>query len=559
MASLPDMRECFKELGEIPIKYALMAFWPGSDGDDENMSAMDCAVVIVRVVVSHLVDLGRSLGHSDCELGNEFFRFAMSNFTAETAMVQLARETMFAKIKQEWGITEPITFVKLIESAPMIKSLWSMDGFGLFLPIMWRRDKTQWKWFKSEAGRLTEAEMSLLQWSTNEQGSDPAGVIDNTFGVFEGDDETEYQMYSGSPCILRVAFEHGSDHLGLHELQTLVLPMTSRKVKRTLTNGDRITHNHDDSGSTYRLAAVVKLRDGTDDQHDRVRLYMTDILHQVEPHGDATRREGFVDESWTIADEGKYMLYYVRHTGAVGDPFVHINRGTADELEADLNIWNNWIDHQHDQASESGGGNDEEAITTPGRASLPSSQGFVPLWSLAGFQPDSPEQPEKDQRSGRLGDYKHGRLRATNRVFNMSFNVAPRIGERSVEDPFTNVALPRMDAGSPDMTPCATFTRGRGRSQLRAPSPELTAVSSPRSGSETDPFRTKSGPEDGVIPDIFGEEKSQIPKKKPRRKSIHRSRSRASALTRPGTPGTALFNEEELRAHLLMDRMAQEE
>ncbi|KAJ4417879.1 hypothetical protein N0V82_005936 [Gnomoniopsis sp. IMI 355080] len=177
-----------------------------------------------------------------------------------------------------------------------------------------------------------------IRMSPDEDGTDPAVVIGKTFGLFRGEEETVYQMASASPFLLPVALRRGHAELGVDGLRNLKIPSPTREENTKFGIGEHVLQyiRHEKS-TTYELMAVVRLRGDTDGERDFVRLYQGGS-QKIEPHGDPARREGYVDDSWSIEDEGDYMLYYVRLDRSAERPQTKVDRGTAEEIAADRAI-----------------------------------------------------------------------------------------------------------------------------------------------------------------------------------------------------------------------------
>lgn len=194
----------------MELRLTLMRQWPGSHNkqEDVNRSAMDCAVVVLRAIFAHLdpMDLAKRDGD------NALVTFAWSDFSAETeeaaAAVQKAREDMFAIIQKEWSLPEPITCLQIMESVPMLRTLWRQDRMRLFQPILCRdgnvaAEAQRWtRRSQTDEELVDEARHSLVCWYHNIKPL--ANVVSEKFGVFQDANGVDHGIWSNTPDVIRV-------------------------------------------------------------------------------------------------------------------------------------------------------------------------------------------------------------------------------------------------------------------------------------------------------------------------------------------------------------------
>lgn len=138
-----------------------------------NRSANDCAVVVLRAIFAH--------GHPGKLHAQEFvddnplLKFALADFSAETEprslAVEQARHEMFEIIQEKWQLPNPINCASILESVPMLETLWSTDRMRLYQPVVCRDNsasagKDVWKLYsesRTTGGTLEEIRHGLVR------------------------------------------------------------------------------------------------------------------------------------------------------------------------------------------------------------------------------------------------------------------------------------------------------------------------------------------------------------------------------------------------------------
>lgn len=326
-AKLEDVRDYIRRKGHGDRELCLILeqFWPGSDENDkENMSAMDCLVVVFRHIYSHVVPRGVM---DTFVAPNELLTFALSNFGAEMPekpiMERKARERMYGAIVRDCKLREKPNFANLFESEVMLKSIWAHESFRLCYPIIHRRldsGASDWSVLPDDQQAILEARQSLVVWDTS-QHEKLEDALKDKFGLFEGwlkelgRDKVRFTMFNKSPVVIRVKMLP-KKKLGNFDIKTIkeikvpvYLPRVTSKTGSVPAN--RIVSFRRGGLEHYRLTATVKLR-ASESERDRVRLYDMEG-RDIVPITPKAEVEGFVEDSWLVEhQDSSYMLYYLR-------------------------------------------------------------------------------------------------------------------------------------------------------------------------------------------------------------------------------------------------------
>ncbi|ROV91575.1 hypothetical protein VPNG_09716 [Cytospora leucostoma] len=351
--TLEDVRSYVrrKNLGKPALCRLLLRFWPHSAGEDpSNMSAMDCLVMVIRHVYCHLVPEDALDETIDA---NELLTFAFLNLGADTSAglekMQEARERMFGVIKKDWRLGKSPGFADLIESEPMLESIWSFEPFRLFHPILHKGLEAHiWELIADERKQaLFEARESLVVWDT-EKHERLEDAVANKFGIFEGrrwrffQGTVEMAKFSRTSLVMRVNFlpRKRLENFDINTIREIKAPAhvphyETKLDTESAPESKPVEYRDDDKGpGSYLLMAVVRLRD-SESEFDSVRLY--DVYgNNIVPNADAEESAGFVDDSWLLEhQDSSYMLFYFHNDGdtchRVQD---EVGRRRADELHS---------------------------------------------------------------------------------------------------------------------------------------------------------------------------------------------------------------------------------
>lgn len=301
--------------GEDALRWVLSRYWPASDGSDsQDMSAMDCMVIIIRHICAHSDFLGSSEFEEYVVDGQDaVLRLAMSDLTADTpemlSRVQKAREAAFKRILAE--TESPVPFRTLIK----MSSLWRMEQFRLYRPLMGKAASSEVWVDEPDGPDASWAGASLLHWDMKSHATFQE-LLEYKTGSFRDEAGSEFIRHCAEPAFLRVRLvpkQPADDDFSIDAVRVVTLPRISVREEEAKSEGDGkwITHVRKAGGDRYYLMGVVKLRQAKGES-DRVRLY--DIQgNNVTPSGDPARFNSVLEDSWSMREQSNtYMLFYVR-------------------------------------------------------------------------------------------------------------------------------------------------------------------------------------------------------------------------------------------------------
>ncbi|KAK7747275.1 hypothetical protein SLS53_001528 [Cytospora paraplurivora] len=306
---------------------------------------MDCLVMVIRHVYFHLE---QNDALDKIIETNEVLAFAFLNFGVDTTAglenVQGACERMFGVIMRDWRLGENPGFADLIESEPMLRSIWSYESFLLFHPILHKGlEAYGWELITDERKQtLFEARESLVVWDTEKHKRLEDAVAFKS-GRFTG---RRWKFFRGTvertkcsrmSVAMWVKFlpRKRLEDFNINAIREIKAPAHVPQYKTKLgTEGapeiKTVEYRNDDKGpASYLLVAAVRLR-SSESGCDSVRLY--DILAEN------------IVPIVPIVRDSSYMLYYIHNDGNAWDQVQdEIGRKGDGDLNSQV-VWPNLPD-----------------------------------------------------------------------------------------------------------------------------------------------------------------------------------------------------------------------
>ncbi|KAK7719997.1 hypothetical protein SLS64_002178 [Diaporthe eres] len=301
--------------GEAALRWVLSRYWPGSDGSDsEDMSALDCMVIVTRHICAHSCFLGTSEFEDYVVNGGDVvLQLAMSDLTMDTpemlSRVQKARDAAFKRILAE--ADNPVPFRILNK----MSSLWRLQDFRLYQPLMEKAAGSEFWADNPDEPATSWAATSLLHWDMKVHATFQE-LLESKTGWYRDEDGNEFNRHCASPAFLRVRLvpkESPDENFSIDAVGEVTLPrLSAREEKVKSGEGEHwVTQFLPAGRERYCLLAVVKLR-WFKEESDRVRLY--DMQgNNITPNGDLARFGSVLDDSWSMGDQSNtYMLFYAK-------------------------------------------------------------------------------------------------------------------------------------------------------------------------------------------------------------------------------------------------------
>lgn len=299
--------------GDDALRWVLSRYWPGSDGSDsEDMSALDCTVMIIRHICAHSDFLGTSeFEDYVIDGGDVVLQLAMSDLAMDTpemlSRVQKARDAAFKRILAEADTPVPFRIVN------KMSTLWRLEQFRLYQPLMGRAAGSEF-WVDNPNEPATSwAATSLLHWDMNVHATFQE-LLESKLGSYRDEVGNEFSRHCASPAFLRVRLvpkKSPDEEFSIDAVRVVTLPRISIRGEKLKSGADEqwITHIRPAGRDRYYLMAVVKLRRAKAES-DRVRLY--DVQgNNITPAGDLACFGSVLYDSWSMREQSNtYMLFY---------------------------------------------------------------------------------------------------------------------------------------------------------------------------------------------------------------------------------------------------------
>lgn len=287
------------------LRFVLSRTWPfPGDQDTDNMSGLDCTLVVMRHVLAHasVLDTGMSQ-----ELKDDGLAFlCLFDFAGDTpekrALIQGERVNAFETIRDA-GHPRDVKFRTLIKST----CLWEELRADPYQPILCKQPGSEQWALATDTSHHTPPS---IRWETAHHSTIQA-AIDASFGMRTDDDGVTSALFGAAPVFLSVLYTPNGEKdvdFGIHSVCEVSLP---RHMPMPTVGQNEVVF--EDLGTDrYRLIAVVRMRTPGPVEHDYVRLYDVDG-NNILPLGDRSRYAGILDDSWSLADQDRCcMLFYVR-------------------------------------------------------------------------------------------------------------------------------------------------------------------------------------------------------------------------------------------------------